>query len=496
MSTKIELFGTTDVGRVRDHNEDDFVICKDLAKKEWAFKRDELLDLGDRGALLVVADGMGGTNAGEVASKMAQESVQRQFNELATVPQDQKGKEKFLRECISQAHKDVVRHQENNLETAGMGTTLVIGWVIDNNLHVGWSGDSRAYVYNGNPSFPPFTDDHSLVWDLVKEGQMSAEEARTHPESNIITQSLGDHRNPPKPSSRSIPLYEGDKVLLCSDGLNGMCSDPEMGGIVAQEKPVAEICRELIDKANAAGGTDNITVLLLEIKQGKAGARPQNKAVESEPGAPPSNTSILRKKNSNKNILIAILLAVLIAVVAWVVWPEKEVQTKRLKEIELAYEPGESLEVNFADLFSELSGESDSMRIQGQKAKILRAYSAEIFPGGDQHDSMTAIFYPRGMSYRYVAKVMLIPNRHDSEDQTGGNEGNSSSTGSGSMTTQDTVESDAPGNSGNSGAAGGSEGSESSPDDTTQSPVDSSGREASPVDPLTPIEPDSLDTIK
>jgi protein phosphatase len=208
---------------------------------------------------------MGGTNAGEVASHLAQESVQKAFQQLASIPDSSSKREKFLRQCILNAHEQIVEHQHKHLDTAGMGTTLVIAWVIGESLHTAWSGDSRCYVYDGTSPLKPFTDDHSMVWELVKKGSLSPEEARTHPESNLILQSLGSPDNPPKPSVRSTKLRTGDRVLVCSDGLNGMLPDQRIEQLLSEENGTAETCADLVKQANMAGGEDNITCLLLDV---------------------------------------------------------------------------------------------------------------------------------------------------------------------------------------------------------------------------------------
>ncbi|WP_372906400.1 PP2C family protein-serine/threonine phosphatase, partial [Rhodohalobacter sp.] len=228
MIKKISIFGITDVGRSRTHNEDDFAICKDLSNHKWGFKRGEVHSFSELGALLIVADGMGGENAGEVASNLAQATVKEDFDQLEEAPDSTAEKEEFLAKSILRAHQAVVNHQHKNLETAGMGTTLVIAWVIEDLVHVAWSGDSRCYIYNGQQSLYPFTEDHSLVWKMVEDNQMTPEEARVHPESNIVTQSLGDEKNPPQPSVKTAKLFKGNRLILCSDGLNGMLSDEQI----------------------------------------------------------------------------------------------------------------------------------------------------------------------------------------------------------------------------------------------------------------------------
>ncbi len=316
MIKKISLFGTTDVGQLRDHNEDNFVIAKDLAQKLWSYKRDEVVALSEKGALLVVADGMGGTNAGEVASDIAQQSVQKAFDELQKIPADERSMAKFIKDAIIQAHEKIVSHQQEHLETAGMGTTLVIAWITREKMHVGWSGDSRCYIYRTDKELKPFTDDHSLVWELVKKGKLTAEEARNHPESNIITQSLGEPSRPPKPQTKTVDLYQGDKVLLCSDGLNGMLSDEQIKEYLEKDIPVAQAAKELTDAANQEGGTDNITVLLAEVIDGepKPVARTDSSASDK---STLTRTGALRRKIKARNTILVIAAAIIAGLIAW-----------------------------------------------------------------------------------------------------------------------------------------------------------------------------------
>jgi protein phosphatase len=318
MIKEISLFGITDVGRARTHNEDDFAICKDLSKKEWGFKRDEVLSLAEKGALLVVADGMGGTNAGEVASHIAQETVKEDFNELDAVPAASSDREDLLAKSIIKAHQAVINHQHANLDTAGMGSTLVIAWVVEDSVHVAWSGDSRCYIYNGQSPLYPFTEDHSLVWQMVDDNQMTPEEARVHPESNIVIQSLGDEKNPPQPSVKSAKLYEGNRLILCSDGLNGMLSDEQIQVMLKRDAPLHETCEMLVRAANEAGGEDNITCLMLEVCKGPTASASDLRSQQDE-RSKPSTTRVLRTKNSYKNIIIAVLAVAISALAFWVI---------------------------------------------------------------------------------------------------------------------------------------------------------------------------------
>ena len=174
---------------------------------------------------------------------------------------------------IHLAHESIVQHGKTHPETRGMGTTLVLAWVVQGHYHIAWCGDSRAYLYRKEESFAPLTDDHSLVWEMVMAGSLSPEQARLHPDSNIITQSLGTPQVPPRADLLSpIPCLVGDRFLLCSDGLNGMLSDPQIETIIAGQPKLPQCGKRLIAAANAAGGHDNITLTLLEIAEDQNGA--------------------------------------------------------------------------------------------------------------------------------------------------------------------------------------------------------------------------------
>jgi serine/threonine protein phosphatase PrpC len=301
---KFSIFALTNSGLVRAHNEDDFAVCKDLSANDWSFKRGETTELSEAGALVVVADGMGGTHAGEVASNLAQLTVKETFESDGELPDTPGKRETFLKSLILDAHDRIVQHQHEHLDTAGMGTTLVIGWLVDDLLHVAWSGDSRCYLYNDDIGLERVTEDHSMIWEMVKAGKMTAEEARVHPESNVITQSLGTEGDPPDPDAVTVQLAKGDRVLLCSDGLNGMVSDQVIEDILQQRKGTAESCNELVDAANEAGGEDNITSILIDIAEGPT------RDLKQDPG----KTVIIKTQKSrlSRGLLSALLAFVLI----------------------------------------------------------------------------------------------------------------------------------------------------------------------------------------
>jgi protein phosphatase len=305
MSGKIEIFGMTHVGQEREHNEDNFVICQDVAAQAWQYRRDERLDLGPLGALLAVADGMGGTNAGEVASDIAQRTVREAFAGMAALPANIPA---FLQQTILRAHHAIVGHAQKHPECAGMGTTLVLAWLIGNDLYSAWSGDSRCYLFRPGTGLMQVSEDHSMVWEMVKAGKLSAEDAWDHPESNIITQSLGDPGHPPQPSATHQIAQAGDRILVCSDGLNGMLRDRDIARAMGEPLDTAATCQVLVERANAAGGHDNITVLLLD-------------AHELPP--PPANGgggmghTTMRKTLKVQQILIGVLVLVVLGLVAF-----------------------------------------------------------------------------------------------------------------------------------------------------------------------------------
>ncbi len=324
---KVEIFGSTDVGQVRDHNEDNFVLCKDLSNQDWTYKRDDQFDLGPLGSVLFVADGMGGTNAGEVASEIAQASIAEEFKNVTALPGDDQAIMAFLKKVIVKAHQNIVHRTLEDPTTAGMGTTAVVCWVVNEKAYVAWSGDSRMYLYREGAEFSPITDDHSIVWELVKNGQLTAEEARTHENSNIITQSLGDDSRGPKPDAKMVPLHQGDRVMLCSDGLSGMISDNMLGGMLSGRLSTADTCKELINAANAAGGTDNITVLLLDVLEGKAAPvaaqSSSNVKTAVSQGPNPINTVASKGGGPSKGLVVGavVILAIVAAIVFFVAKP-------------------------------------------------------------------------------------------------------------------------------------------------------------------------------
>lgn len=266
---EFRLTAATDVGCVRTNNEDNFITNHDLSQSDWFVPQDvsQLIPLGKNGAILVVADGMGGLNAGEVASAIAVDTVKRYFmdTDLSDIAKSQKSIEKFMCKVVVDADKELKKHVKENPETKGMGTTIVIAWVYGDIAHIVWCGDSRAYVFNPNEGLMRLTKDHSYVQELVDAGKLDEDLAIDHPDSNIITRCLGDFRGKANPDYTAYRLKSGDTLMLCSDGLCGVCRDEEILQVMDEAKEDIEQCRkQLILCALKAGGYDNVTVALFE----------------------------------------------------------------------------------------------------------------------------------------------------------------------------------------------------------------------------------------
>lgn len=259
----ISVFGKTDVGRTRDHNEDCFLVA-DLTRRNASLQPDvREHQIGPLGSLLVVADGMGGAAAGEVASEMATEIIyQHMINKWATDPEQTPQQFAFrLKEAVEEANTRIHAYAKQHPEMRGMGTTTTAVGVLQDHLYLTQVGDSRAYLVRRGRGIQ-LTKDQSLMQRLVDAGELTEEEAERSERRNIILQALG-----PDPHVRVDltvqPIRRGDVLVLCSDGLSGQVTRDEIAALVSQDdKDLLEICGELISLANERGGPDNITVIV------------------------------------------------------------------------------------------------------------------------------------------------------------------------------------------------------------------------------------------
>jgi serine/threonine protein phosphatase PrpC len=243
----IEYGTCSDRGKVRSSNEDSYA----------ANAQDKLF---------LVADGMGGHAAGEIASRIAAETVNewvkaRRSEGLAPA--------QILQEALREANARVYEAQHNNPAYGGMGSTLTALWFHDRRYHIAHVGDSRAYLLR-NATLDQLTRDHSLVWHLYEIGKLKKANLSTHPQKSLITRSIGTHAEVEIDMEQG-DIHYGDVFLLCSDGLTDALSDDDIGRILSDcRRSPSELGDALVNAANAAGGPDNITVIVIRVNQDAA----------------------------------------------------------------------------------------------------------------------------------------------------------------------------------------------------------------------------------
>lgn len=209
--------------------------------------------------LMIVCDGMGGHRAGDVASEMAVSHLGQAWKETSF--QNTENVSVWLIHTIQKVNSLIFQKSLDFIDLDGMGTTLVAAAILEEEILVANVGDSRAYVFR-EYRLNQLTEDHSLVNEFVKSGEITAEEAKTHPQKNIVTRSIGN-RNTVQVDLTAYPIQHNDYLMLCTDGLTNMLSDEEMTKVLKEWKNVEEKVNKLIDLANQAGGLDNSTVLLI-----------------------------------------------------------------------------------------------------------------------------------------------------------------------------------------------------------------------------------------
>ncbi|MCM1190889.1 MAG: Stp1/IreP family PP2C-type Ser/Thr phosphatase [Butyrivibrio sp.] len=239
----MKTFSVTNIGKKRKLNQD-FVYTSETP-------------VGHLPNLFIVADGMGGHNAGDYASKLAVETM---VEEIAA--SGEREPEAVLKMAVEKANAMVNGSAKKAPELEGMGTTVVAASCDGRNLSVANVGDSRLYVVGGH-EIRQITRDHSWVEDMVRSGGMGREEARNHPDKNIITRAVGAEESV-KADFFSVTLKEGDMVLMCTDGLTNMLNDEEIRMVLDGARDIVEKAEELVRRANENGGRDNISVILIE----------------------------------------------------------------------------------------------------------------------------------------------------------------------------------------------------------------------------------------
>ena len=256
---KISAFGKTDVGLIREHNEDNFLLANIESGLRTSSPEEVLqFPLGPKGAIFLVCDGMGGAAAGEVASTMAVDSISMDMESRAPTTRERYARS--LRRAIENANEKIHLQSRINQNERGMGTTCTAAGLVDGTLIIGQIGDSRCYVLRAG-KLVQVTKDQSLAWQLIEAGAMTVEEAKSFEHANIILQALGVQEKVDVVLSH-VKICRGDVVLLSSDGLHGPVADEEMQDILLAEPDPKKSCEVLIAKALEREGPDNISVVV------------------------------------------------------------------------------------------------------------------------------------------------------------------------------------------------------------------------------------------
>ena len=259
---RVEVFAKTDLGKTRDHNEDRFLVA-DLTRGTASLQPDVRAHVvGRRGSLFVVADGMGGAAAGELASEMATETIYRQMvralgEERDPTPQRFAAR---LKEAVEAANAQIHAYAAAHPDVRGMGTTTTAAGLLGDHVYLTQVGDSRAYLIR-NGEAVQLTKDQSLMQRLVEAGELTEEEAAKSERRNIILQALGPDARV-KVDLTHQEIRKGDILVLCSDGLSGQVKKEEIAALAARERDLGAACDRLIALANERGGPDNVTVVL------------------------------------------------------------------------------------------------------------------------------------------------------------------------------------------------------------------------------------------
>lgn len=306
----------------RENNEDALLVDDNLSDDiVGQFKNDAVVDMNGNGILLMVADGMGGMNAGEVASAIASNTVKTSFEKekIADVVKSPAKIRKYIEETIVLADSNIKEEGKGDPDKAGMGSTIVLVWIVNGIAYVGWCGDSRAYCFNRANGLVRLSHDHSYVQELVDAGKIDEEVAIYHPDSNIITRSLGDPRKAAKPDIMEFPVHEGDIFLLCSDGLCGVLQDREIEGVMRGDyEKISDMRKALWTAAEAAGWHDNVTTVLCEIVSG--GEKPEKTACDE-----PARGGKGHSRNA-KTVVMSAIIVVLVAVIGWMVYSNNKLK--------------------------------------------------------------------------------------------------------------------------------------------------------------------------
>ncbi len=272
---RVRHFGLTDTGKVRSSNEDQFLIAelvKALHVAHASVPQPPLQQSTDRCYLFVVADGIGGSAGGGRASELAVNSVEQFVLDSWQWSDRLRGREDDVvfaefRQALGRANSRVLAEARAHPGLGGMGTTLTLAFCLNADLFVAHAGDSRCYLCREGRLYR-LTADHTLAEELVRQGALSPEDAARSRWSHVVTNAVGGNTPEVKVELHKVGLLPNDVLLLCSDGLTGMVSERDVAGMLCDEADPEAACRRLVDRANQAGGKDNVTVVVARFEEG------------------------------------------------------------------------------------------------------------------------------------------------------------------------------------------------------------------------------------
>lgn len=377
----------------RPENEDNFQVAEDLSVSNVGFETDKIFPLGNKGTLLLVCDGMGGMNAGEVASAIGVETIKKLFAPQLLTSEVLANDDSicaYMKRAIIKADSRIKEEAQKDSAKQGMGSTAVMAWLLGQKVYVAWCGDSRCYRYNPATGLEQLSHDHSYVQDLVDTDQLKPELAFDHPNKNIITRSLGDPRGAARPDTKVFNLHIGDVILLCSDGLNDSLRDSEIAQSISRSLDSMGNCRDALwNDSCQAGWHDNVTIVLAQVVDERAMTSQSQPApsipvanhVEPEqpiqsqvahsaeaPVRPISEKSSSKKKLKIALAVIAVIILVIGGCCAW--WLQKDKKEKgNDAQLEQQYQQKyeELMQVSFDGVSSDKIVEKVKSTVQNYK---------------------------------------------------------------------------------------------------------------------------------
>lgn len=400
---KIRLAARTDAAG-RSENEDNFQVAENLSVNNMGFEKDKVFSLGSKGTLLLVCDGMGGMNAGEVASAVGVETIKNLFaSHLLTsdVLSSDESICAYMKRAIVKADSRIKEEANKDEAKHGMGSTAVMAWLLGQKVYVAWCGDSRCYRYNPATGLEQLSHDHSYVQDLVDTGQLSAELAFDHPNKNIITRSLGDPRGAARPDAKVYDLHSGDVILLCSDGLSDSLRDEEIEQSISRSLSSMAACLDALwSDSYQAGWHDNVTVVLAQVIDEKTGqTKPRS--------ANPTTNSGAKKRLARLSMKFILVFLAVIVIIAGIIGfkPVKDLlKTHQKDKAQTEQAAADSLHKKIVSMIPEIKSDTTSNQVVATKIVNMMDSLASLGDYGKSRIDTTLI---NGINHSIEEKLIL-----------------------------------------------------------------------------------------